>query len=465
MSQQQPKRLPLVAPTTQRAGNFERDSRLVNAYAEKTEAEEVWAVKRPALQRQLQIGSTTSLSRGVTYWNNYLLTVFNGTLHNGVAAVGAVDNSGYYTFGDYLGSSPGLFLHNSTYAYVTDGFSFTAVTDPDYPGNILTNSVVPGAVFIDGTMYVMDTNAFIYGSDLNAPTAWDPLNRVQAQIEGGAGVAIAKQQNYLVAFKNFSVEVFYDARNPSGSPLGRVEAAKLSIGCQAAETVQNIDGDLYWVARSRVGQLTVAKMSGLKYTSISSPAIERLLATHPPTDAFVLATGGHTFYGVNIGLVGGRYVALMYDIETNFWHVWSFAEAFHYSSTGGSGTSVIQQTQGGAVFQFYPELYQDMQGTGITEVGIPVDVYTPNFDGGTRYGKMLTMLEITADQVKSPVSVRFSDDDYLTWSTPRVCTLNAERVKLPDWGTFTRRAFHLHHEANTPLRLKALDLHLDICSL
>ena len=47
----------------------------------------------------------------------------------------------------------------------------------------------------------MDSTARIYGSDLNNPAAWNALNFITAIKEPGSGVALAKSQNYVIAFK------------------------------------------------------------------------------------------------------------------------------------------------------------------------------------------------------------------------------------------------------------------------
>jgi hypothetical protein len=44
----------------------------------------------------------------------------------------------------------------------------------------------------------------IYNSGLNNPTSWNALDFITAAIEPGGGVALAKSQNYLIAFKEWS---------------------------------------------------------------------------------------------------------------------------------------------------------------------------------------------------------------------------------------------------------------------
>jgi len=74
-----------------------------------------------------------------------------------------------------------VFLKTSLYAWVYDGTTMTQVTDPDYPA-----STVPGVVYLDGTIYVMNSQGVIFGSDLNNPTSWSALNFISANSEADA---------------------------------------------------------------------------------------------------------------------------------------------------------------------------------------------------------------------------------------------------------------------------------------
>ena len=66
-------------------------------------------------------------------------------------------------------------------------------------------TTVPGVEYLDGYFFVMDANAVIYNSGLNDPTSWGALDFIMAAIEPGGGVALAKSQNYLIAFKELSL--------------------------------------------------------------------------------------------------------------------------------------------------------------------------------------------------------------------------------------------------------------------
>ena len=80
--------------------------------------------------------------------------------------------------------------------------------------------------------------------------------------------------------------------------------------------------------------------------------------------------------------------------------------------------------------------------------------------------KYLHSMDFVADQTAgSTLMVRKTDDDYQTWSNPRMVDLGTHRPRLISNGSFRRRAYHFRHACNTALRIKAVELQLDIGTL
>ena len=92
-----------------------------------------------------------------------------------------------------------------------------------------------------------------------------------------------------------------------------------------------------------------------------------------------------------------------------------------------------------------------------------MDIYTPNFDGGTMRSKQLSMMLFNADQVSgSALQVRYSDNDYQSWSDPQTVDLGLERPQLPDQGSFYKRAYWIRHNVSTACRIRSVDLQMDL---
>ena len=148
----------------------------------------------------------------------------------------------------------------------------TEVTDVDYP-----SETVPGIVYLDGTYYVMTPAGRICGSDINDPTSWDALNFIQCQAEPDSGMAIARLANYVVGFSQYSTEFFYNAGNPTGSPLLPMTSAQVNLGCANGMSVVNGENTLFFIGQTRNFGRGVYTFSGTSPQKISTPFIDRIL--------------------------------------------------------------------------------------------------------------------------------------------------------------------------------------------
>jgi len=446
-------RLPLVITAMNRDSSTDRDSRLVNGMVELHGEEDYDIYKRPGFSLyQASVGTVNG--NGVTNWLGDIYAIFGDTLYkNGVAVAGTVNTAGgRYTFDAILGATPKLFFKNTAKAYTYDsGAGIVNVTDADYP-----STTVRGSVYIDGYTVVMNPTANIQTSASNDPTVWDPAATLVAQIEPDAGVAIAKQLVYVVAFKSDSTEFFYDAGNPTGSPLGPVQGQKVSMGCRHADSIANSEGVLFWIAKSRASGVSVRMMSSGKPDLISNESIDRLLRAGDYTTVYSWCTriNGHLLYAVTLAASN---LTLVYDTKSKLWYQWTDSSGNYLPyvdmTFDSSQNAIFQHATNGALYKL------DMANTTDAGSVFPVDIYTPNFDGGTRFKKMLNRINFVADQTPgSSLGLRASDDDYQTWSQFRTVDMGVTTPHLMNCGTFRRRAFHIRHQAATPMRIKSLEL-------
>lgn len=458
-----PKRWPLVTSPSNRDESTDKDAKLVNCYAEKdiNSPEDFWIYKRPGLQEDATY-TETGAGQGCYNWLGDLYFIFGTSLFKNGASVGTVDaTGGCYRFSSCLGATPKLQLGNGIKAYNYDaGGGLVEITDVDF-----VRPYVKGWAYLDGTTYAMTSNAAIRGSDINDPVNWDALNKIIAQIEPDGGVALAKQLVYVMAFKQWTTEVFYDAANSTGSPLGTVQGAKLNHGCVSSDSVRELDGILFWVATNRSASTQVMMMDNLKIEPISTNPIERLLdqADFSLVYTWVLKHDGHRFY---ILTVVNENLTLVYDLDERRWCQWTDTNGNYLpiidATYKSDLTHLLQHATNGKVYTLSSD-YMNDDGSLIT-----VDIVTPNFDGGTRRRKQLNMMEFVADQtVGSVLQVRKNDNDYdeSRWSNFRTVDLNSKKPILTGCGTFSRRAYNFRHRCNTRLRIKAVELQVDLGTL
>lgn len=458
-----PKRLPLVIAPGNRDTTSAKDSKLVNCYVEKQDDGETWLYRRAGTLRSSQPTGGAAAGMGMFNWLGDIYSAFGTHLYKNGASVGTIDaTGGVYHFASCLGATPKLQLGNGVKAYNYDaGAGLVQITDGDFP-----SAFQKGWAFVDGTTYVLRPDAGIQGDDINTPTSWDPLNVLIAQITPDKGVYLAQQLVYAVALKQWSAEVFYDAGNATGSPLGTVQGARASFGCVTGDSVQSIDDILIWVCTNQSSSTQVIKMEGLKTEVISNYAIERLLDSVDFTTTYSLQFKniGHRFYVLTVKAAN---LTIVYDLDEKRWHQWTDANGnyFPFVAVTYDQTTLNHQFQhesDGYIYLASESYFLDQTSL------IPVDIVTPNFDGGTRRGKMMNMMQFIGDQVAgSTLQVRFNDSDYdaTKWTNYRSVDLGQKQPQLMNCGTFKRRATHIHHACNTSFRLQAVDLALDLCVL
>lgn len=463
----QPIRIPLATLPEQRSANLNLDAKVVNAFIEKQPGNDgVLVGKRPGLETLPADNVGDGVGRGIYYWsrggNAYHVT---GDLLRDEAfvTVGTVNTSGPYWFNETLGTPYYMYLSNGAAGYTLSSAGvFAQIVDPDYPA-----ATVPGSAYLDGTLYVMDEEARIWGTTgLNNPTSWSATNMIRAQIEPDRGVAIAKQLIYVIALKEWTTEVFYDAGNPTGSPLLPVQNAKIGYGCANGYSVQSLDDKLYWVATARQRAPFVVMLDKLRAEIISTPQIERLLQSYGAaaiTGSWIVRVAGHTYYGIQYASI-----SIVYDADEKAWYYWTYEEvegvpqglpvagAYQYQQNYPQFQGLVA----GRFFQLTPEAYRD------ASLKLPVEVVTPNFDGGVRVRKVMSILRVIADQNSGgQLAISWSDDDYKTWSPWAYVNLQDALPYLSNLGTFYKRAFKIRHSANAPLRLQALEPELMLGSI
>jgi hypothetical protein len=457
MSQAPPKRLPLVVAMSNRDSTADKDARIINGFLEKGKDGDYHVYKRFGYTESYV--PAVGVGRGLFYWQGSVYSVVAGTLYKDSTSKGAVDATGFYTFTSCLGSTPKLFLQNGVAGYYYDDTGgLVQVTDGDYPA-----TTVPGAVYLDGSIYVMTPGAYINNCGLEDPSAWNPLDSLLAQIEPDPGVALAKQMSYVVAFKGWSTEVFYDANNASGSPLGRVEGAKLNNGCRHARSVQDLDGTLIWVSQTRSGAVAVTSLRGIKGSDISDPSVCRILehADYTTVYSWTINISGHHFYVLTLV---AQNLTLAYDLRESLWYRWTDTNGNYVPIVASAANSnqrvLLQHESTGQIFEASDSVFTD-NGASFTW-----ELYTPIWDANTALNKTANILEIVSDNVGAGIlQVRFSDDDYTNWSEFRDIDLNQYRSMSTEWGTFRRRSHHLRQRDDCPLRIEAIDLHVDIGTL
>jgi hypothetical protein len=372
----------------------------------------------------------------------------------------------YYGGAQSIDGSYSLFFANLTaggtvYYKVTQGVGPTmALTTYAAPPGTPNSSWAYGIVQLDGTFYMMDSTGAIFGSNVNDPQTWNAANLIQANAVPGRGVAIYRQLAYLLAFKEYDVEIFYDAGNATGSPLSPVQSARLAVGTQYPYSIAQIETKVFFVSQAMDGEISVSVIDNLTLTRISTPAVDRVLAAFAQGNtniynitAACVKVGGHRLYLLKIQ----NSQSFCYDMDTQVWSEWDMPgfEQFLPATVPYQGQSFALTDTGPVNLRM--DAASDFGGTPVIW-----SLISPSFDGGTRNWKYLPRMDFLVDNTPAQdLLVRWSDDDQVSWSSWRAVNLASSRPSLVNCGRFRRRTFHFYHSGPQPLRLQAVDLHLE----
>lgn len=240
----------------------------------------------------------------------------------------------------YTGGNRTLFISapgNGSYGelfYITSAATTTLnnVSDAQYPGNA-SYTVCGGVVALDGYIFVMTTDGKIWNSDLNDGTSWTATGYITAEMEDDVGVYLAKYRNHIVAFGSRTTEFFYNAGNPTDSPLSPRRDIAFNVGAIVETgtnfTNQQVDaiGDtIAWVGSDLAGEVGIYTIDNYQPKKISTDQIDKKLkfAHHNTGGVFsirIITMGGRVFAHLAVSHNGTAYDYLLYDFANEYWSV------------------------------------------------------------------------------------------------------------------------------------------------
>lgn len=214
--------------------------------------------------------------RGIYYWQaqETLITVVGeGVFTGGGVQLGTItaglDPVWMGAIGDYLVI---IDHENDQGWYIDGGLTVTQINDPDFP-----TELAGGGAVLNGVLYVLSEDGTIYNSGFNDPTTWNALDFLNAEREPDGGEYITKFLDHVVVFGSSTIEFFYDAGNPVGSPLRRREDISYRIGALDAKSVYNSGDVIYFISADVSGSLKLQSLQGFELVPLSSPQLDRYM--------------------------------------------------------------------------------------------------------------------------------------------------------------------------------------------
>lgn len=458
-------------PIGTRDGTLTTDAKMVNCFVEREEGETSAIVKRPGTSYQSTVTGTAqgffTYNKGAYFIVNDAAWLLTPPSQVFIANIPSVLTPGqFYTSIDSSFATNNVIIQNQAgELWQFNGTGFTKVTDTNYTGN----NPQFGIAYLDGVYYAINTIGRVIGSAINDPTTWPALDFVQADIEYGRGVTISRHLNYILAFYEQGMQVYWDANaapNGSGIALNPVLSASFRTGCFNAGALSEINDVTYFMATSPLYGRSVQMLNGLQMQKISDTYIEKILnnplLTPTATNiwSFGIQISGHSFFVLNLSPIN---ITLAYDITSGVWNVWTSVVGGvegHFigrgyvavEGTNGAIGDYIQDTTTGKVMLVSPSLYTDATGN------INVTCVTPKYNWGNHNYKRFALMQQMADTIPDSINISFSDDDYQTFSTPRQLSLQGPRKEIRNCGSSRSRIWMMTYSGNFPLRLNSLSV-------
>lgn len=206
------------------------------------------------------------------------------------------------------------------YIYNKDTDVFTTINDVDFTAGTTV-------VFIDGYfIYNQPNTAKFWFSALNDGLTWDALHVATAESKPDLVLGLAANKGDLWVFGEETIEIWYDAANPTGSPFSRQQGAGIDVGTASAFSVVPINDTLVWldnrgfIVQSEVSTLLRNQSSGYTLKKLSTDAIEHEFTTYPSWADAVACTyndSGHLMYEISFPSAKKTWVL---DTTLQVWH-------------------------------------------------------------------------------------------------------------------------------------------------
>jgi len=320
------------------AGITERESGIINGVVEKR-GNTAYVTQRPSIDVFDDASTNVSDARGraIYHWAEaddlYLLnndTIYKNS-HGTIVSTTPTAGMKKCKFVEIGGVLVLLDSENNQGFQITTGDVVTEITDVDFPPK--QTPAIPlahGGAVLDGYLFVLGTNGYIYNSGLGDPTTWAALDFLEAERDPDGGQYLGKHHDNVVAYGVKTIEFFYDAANATGSPLTRRQDVSHQIGCANGESVWEEGDRSFFLGNDFSGALHVYTLENFQVRPVSTSTVDSFLNQAIVKDGYT-ATGsgftaqGHTYYILSLYLTPSDIeiaISIVYDATTGLWGEW-----------------------------------------------------------------------------------------------------------------------------------------------
>lgn len=322
-----------------------------------------------------------------------------------------------------------------------------------------------------------------------------------AESTGGKLVDLGRYNNFIVAFKEYSMEFFEDVANQNGTVLGRVSQLEQQVGCVHPNTIVDTgSGEMIWLATDQSGHRSVKMLTNsFQVDSIDDSTVSkslRLTAAYDGSYAYMLNIHGRQFYVLTLKqsyLDGSNTndfanITYAYDMKSKLWTIWNTdAEATTFVDTGTGATIVTEGrwNVSGACKNTYNTTYVQDYDTGALHImdnyytsdkgtAFTFFVRISNVDLGTFKRKFLNRITVYSSSGPSSPSEEFylyvfrDDGAYSPINNyARILVKAPTSTQEQNYSTFAlgsgrRFTFQLSSTSSAAIRISAINIDYDI---
>ena len=346
-----------------------------------------------------------------------------------------------------------------------------------YPDVTAGDYTVPGMVYLDGYIFVACINGKVFNSNLDDIYTWTATDFISAERELDWTRFICKHLNNVVVFGDQSIEFFYNAGNPGGSPLSRREDVFYNIGVAAStgvlsgrppidsdDTIIAFVGNHGYVDNSKKQADGVYVIENFQLRKISTPSIDKLVNGLASINIMDLQDRKVIVVTQRDSIYNNQYYNYVYDMSSGLWSIWEFFNVDSGKSMNGSYSDWFITFNNAQVFSNngHNDLYRFNDGNAtLGYTPFEAEVVTQDWDGGsvaTKYLFDTTLVGQFSDSGSADnVSISWSDDGGNTFNTARTVDQRYMRP-LSRCGTARRRRWKVTHSSDDAIGWEALDI-------
>ncbi len=326
------------------------------------------------------------------------------------------------------------------YIYDIEADTFEAITDADFNG-AATVAQLDGYFF-----YTSANSSRIYGSALNDGTDYNSLDVATAEYRNDEIVKLITRKRDLWVMGKDSIEVWYDAANPTGLPLSPRIGTEMAIGCRSPRSVVEINNTIMWldsrgfVVMAQDSSAMTNNTTGYQAGIVSTDEVATAFLSYLDTENSIACAyyeRGHMMYQISFPADEKTWC---YDLQTQQWHERSFYDRGLNKNTDHPGHFcapvsdffVIGGTKSGILYVMHPDYKTDngepIYGTRITQIYnqdfkmIGVDRLELRCNSG-----LATETGLGSDP---KIMMRYSHDGGVTWSNELIRSMG----KIGEYG-------------------------------